>query len=428
MYSSDPIEILITILILQQITRSGRINFRNYFGQDKNNTHRQRKSSQDDLKRKKPNDSNDSSQGKKDSTKSEPSRHIVVHDRRLNEHELKKKVELQRENGQLRRKLPLVNGITCQLEDEDHIAEVKSMRGVKRVDEDLTLEIKSPNTKLKSNQSLSEDVIPWGIKVINTLDAWTDSKVNVGVIDTGIYLNHFDLVPINQGYNTINADQQPNDPHGHGTHVAGTIAARKNDEGVVGVAPNIELYPVKAFNEDGSAKMSSLIEALQWSIENNIKVLNMSFGVGKDNDTLQESISKTHQAGITMIAAAGNDGADTIDFPARYSEVIAVGAINENKELADFSNYGTNLDVVAPGVNIASTWKNGQFNKLDGTSMATPHVAGLTALILSTFKNMTPSKIKKTIKQGATPLKSIDSIKQGAGLVNAAKTIEILKK
>ncbi|MBM7624929.1 S8 family peptidase [Sporohalobacter salinus] len=408
MYLANSIEILITILILQKITiKSNKFNFENYFEQEKSF----RDSSANPTNQK---------------SKNESSHHIIVYDRRLNEDELKEKVELQRENGQVRKKLPLINGVACQLEDEDHRAEVESIRGVKRIDEDLTLEIKLPDSKFKSNQS-SGDIVPWGIKVINTLDAWSNLKVNVGIIDTGIDLNHFDLLPINSGYNAIEPTKQPDDQNGHGTHVAGTIAARKNGKGVVGVAPNIELYSIKAFNKDGSAKMSSLIEALQWAIENNIQILNMSFGVDKENETLREAISKTYEAGITMVAASGNDGIATINFPARYSEVIAVGAINKDKNLADFSNYGSNLDVVAPGVNIESTWKNGQFNKLNGTSMSTPHVSGIAALILSRFKNMTPSKVKQAIKKGATPLESIDSNKQGAGLVNTAKTIELLK-
>ncbi|ADL13482.1 S8 family peptidase [Acetohalobium arabaticum] len=398
---ADPIETLITILILQQITGNNGFDFGSY-------SRRQKDSSR----------ASNPSRRRNNSKKKNLSDYIIVHDHQLNENELQEKVELQREMGQLKKKLPLINGVACQLEDEDHLAEVESMPGVRRVDEDLTLEIKSS----------SGDFIPWGIEEINASDAWSELKAKVGIIDTGIDLNHFDLSPINSGYNPINSAQQPEDQNGHGTHVAGTIAARKNGRGIVGVAPAIKLYPVKAFDKDGSAKMSSLIEALQWSIDNDLQVLNMSFGVDKGNDTLQEAIVKTYEAGITMVAAAGNDGATTVDFPARYPEVIAVGAVNEDKKLADFSNYGSNLDVLAPGVDVQSTWKNGQFNKLDGTSMAAPHVTGITALILGKFDNLTPAKIKEAIKEGAVLLDSIDSAKQGSGLVNAAETIEILKK
>ncbi|MBM7622844.1 S8 family peptidase [Sporohalobacter salinus] len=443
MYSADPIETLITILILQQITiKVSDFNSGGYSGQRKDGIHRPKGGSHDNLVKEQPNQEyNKPNQSKKDTNKndfpsnqqnkdlkSEPSDYIIIYDRYLNEDELQEKVELQRENGQVRKKLPLINGVACQLEDGDHRAEVESISGVKRVDEDLTLEIKSPEFKLESEQSLSGDVVPWGVETINTLDAWSNLKVKVGIIDTGIDLNHFDLLPINSGYNTIEPDQQPYDPNGHGTHVAGTIAARKNNKGVVGVAPNIELYPIKVFDKDGSAKMSSLIEALQWSIDNNIRVLNMSFGVDKNNNSLREAIAKAHQAGILMVAAAGNDSTATVDFPAHYSEVISVGAINEDKKIADFSNYGTGLDVVAPGVNVESTWKDGQFNKLNGTSMATPHVTGIAALILGKFNNLTPSKIKRAIKRGATPLQSIDPAKQGAGLIDAAQTIKLLKQ
>lgn len=408
---ADPIETLITILILQQITGDNGFDFGSY-------SRRQKDSSR----------GSNPSRRKNDSKKKNLSDYIIVHDHRLNDDELQEKVELQREMGQLKKKLPLINGVACQLEDEDHLAEVESMPGVKRVDEDLTLEIKLSDYELESEQSLSGDFIPWGIEEINASDAWSELKAKVGIIDTGIDLNHFDLSPINSGYNPISSGQQPEDQNGHGTHVAGTIAARKNGKGIVGVAPNIKLYPVKAFDKDGSAKISSLIEALQWSIDNDLQVLNMSFGVDRDNDTLREAIAKTYEAGITMVAASGNDGATTVDFPARYPEVIAVGAVNEDKQLANFSNYGSNLDVVAPGVDVESTWKNGQFNKLDGTSMAAPHVTGITALILGKFDNLTPAEIKEAIKEGATLLDSIDSAKQGAGLVNAAETIELLKK
>lgn len=427
MYSADPIETLITILILQQITiKVSGLNFGGYSGQRKDGIQSPKGGSQDNSAKQPNQEYNESNQRKKETrkdSKNESGDYIIVHDRRLNENELQEKVELQREKGQVRKELPLINGVACQLEDEDHIAEVESIRGVKRVDEDLTLEIKLPGDTISL-----EDTIPWGVETINTLDAWSDLKVKVGIIDTGIDLDHFDLLPVNSGYNTIESNQQPYDSNGHGTHVAGTIAARRNNKGVVGVAPKIELYPVKSFDKDGSAKMSSLIEALQWSIDNNIQVLNMSFGVDKDNDTLREAITKTYEAGITMVAAAGNDSTTTVNFPARYPEVIAVGAINKDKKLADFSNYGTGLDVVAPGVNIQSTWKNGQFNKLNGTSMATPHVTGIAALILGKFNSLNPDRIKRVIKRGATPLQAIDPVKQGAGLVDAAQTIKLLKK
>ncbi|ADL13490.1 S8 family peptidase [Acetohalobium arabaticum] len=421
MYSADPIETLITILVLQQITiKVSGLNFGGYSGQRKDGAQQQpgREYNEPDQRKK---------ETSKDS-KGDSGDYIIVHDQLLNEDELQEKVELQREQGQVRKKLPLINGVACRLEDEDHIAEVESIRGVKRVDEDLTLEIKSLDFELESEQSLSGDMVPWGIEAINTLDAWSDLEVKVGIIDTGIDLNHFDLSPINSGYNTVEPNQRPYDPNGHGTHVAGTISARKNGKGVVGVAPNIELYPVKAFDKDGSAKMSDLIEALQWSIDNNLGVLNMSFGVDKNNNSLREAIAKVHEAGITMVAAAGNDSTAAVNFPARYPEVIAVGAVNKDKRLADFSNYGTGLDIVAPGVNVQSTWKDGQFNELNGTSMATPHVTGIAALILGKFNNLTPARIKRAIKRGATPLQSIAPVKQGAGLVDAAQTIELLKK
>ncbi|MGM0470940.1 MAG: S8 family peptidase [Bacillota bacterium] len=354
------------------------------------------------------------------------SQHIVICDGQLNEDELKARISNR--GGQIIKQLPLVNGYVCQLNDEPHINEVNSTSGVKRVDEDLILEINNSNKK-RCDEHPCQDQVPWGVKSVQGTAGWSNlNKIKIGVVDTGIDLTHYDLIPVQEGKNIINPNQLPNDPHGHGTHVSGIISARRNGIGILGVAPEIELYPIKTFNQNGTARISSLIEGIYWSIEQEIQILNMSFGVKEDNQTLKEAITKANEAGIIMIAAAGNDGTTPLQFPARYPEVISVGAVDKENQLAEFSNYGSGLDLVAPGVNIESTWKDNQFKELDGTSMAAPHVSGVTALLLSMFDQITPQQIKRLLLAGAKPLQSVAAEKQGAGLVNAVNSIKLAKR
>ncbi len=226
--------------------------------------------------------------------------------------------------------------------------------------------------------------IPPGITRIGSTTVWasgnTGKGVNVAVIDSGIAA-HPDL-RIAGGVSTVAYTRSYSDDHGHGTHVAGTIAALKNDIGVVGAAPDANLYAVKVLNRKGSGYTSDIIKGLDWCIKNNIQVINMSLGSTSANEAFKTAVQSAYADGIVIVAAAGNDGG-AVNYPAAYPGVLAVGAVDSGDGIAYFSSRGSGLDLVAPGVSIISTYKGSAYTTMSGTSMASPHVAGAAALVLA---------------------------------------------
>jgi subtilisin len=267
-------------------------------------------------------------------------------------------------------------------------------------------------TVTQPNQS-----VPTGISRIGALSATSTASINgddslvdvdVAVIDTGIDLTHPDLNVVD-GKNCVR-NGSTDDGNGHGTHVAGTIGARDNGIGVVGVAPGARLWPVRVLDNRGSGTWSQVICGIDYVTENAavIKVANMSLGGGGtekgcEDGGMQQAICAAVGAGVTFVVAAGNDAKDAAGFvPAAYDQVITVSALadsdgapggtwaedacraDEEESLANFSNYGADVDLIAPGVCIRSTWKDGGYNTISGTSMAAPHVAGAAALYRAT--------------------------------------------
>nr|QNO47030.1 hypothetical protein LBHKAHFG_00011 [Methanosarcinales archaeon ANME-2c ERB4] len=211
--------------------------------------------------------------------------------------------------------------------------------------------------------------------------------VKVAVIDTGINYTHEDLNDNYKcGYDFVFNDPDPFDDsyNGHGTHVAGIIAAERNGVGVVGVAPNASLYAVKVMGGSGHGLASWVIAGIEWAVENGMDVVVMSFGTSKDSQSLRDACRNASDAGMLLVAAAGNtDGGDVV-YPARYDSVIAVTATDMNDSQASFSPIGPEVELAAPGVNIMSTVLGGSsYGNLSGTSQAAPHVAGTAALIIS---------------------------------------------
>ncbi len=197
--------------------------------------------------------------------------------------------------------------------------------------------------------------LPWGVNRIDAERVWdvdnnlvvdngvkAGSGVKVAVLDTGIDLDHPDLqVNIKGGVNTINPFKSADDDNGHGTHVAGIIAGADNTVGVLGVAPNASLYAVKVLNKNGSGFISDIIEGLQWSIDNNMQVVNMSFGTSSDVQSFHDALINAYNSGIVLVAAAGNSGPgdSTVLYPAKYAEVIAVSATDSTDTIASWSSF-----------------------------------------------------------------------------------------
>jgi subtilisin family serine protease len=247
------------------------------------------------------------------------------------------------------------------------------------------------------------------------------------VIDTGIDATHADLLDnLKGGYNAINPAVSWADDNGHGTHVAGTIAAIDNSIGVIGVAREADLYAVKVLNRKGSGYTSDIIEGIDWAIENDMDIINMSLGSSWYSATFEAACTRAIDAGIVVVAAAGNSGpgAETVGYPAKYPGVIGVSATDSSNVIAYFSSRGEGVDIAAPGVSIYSTYKGGAYTTMSGTSMASPHVAGVVALILTQPDGndgmWTPAEVEARLEGTAQDLGTDGpDLLYGAGLVRA---------
>jgi subtilisin family serine protease len=230
---------------------------------------------------------------------------------------------------------------------------------------------------------------PWGIgRVGGGLTTNTGAGIKVAVVDTGIDSDHSDLAAnFKGGVDFTGSRKGFEDEHGHGTHVAGTIGALDNEIGVIGVAPAAHLYAVRVLDRRGWGAWSDVADGITWTADNGIQVANMSLG-GGHSATVQNACSYAEDKGVLLIAAAGNSGdGNTLttetSFPAAYPTVVSVAATNSSDGLASFSNSGPTVEVAAPGVSVKSTFKNNDYKTWNGTSMASPHVAGVAALIWS---------------------------------------------
>jgi chitodextrinase len=251
----------------------------------------------------------------------------------------------------------------------------------------------------------TDDTVPWGIARIGAdivhQSGVNGSNVKVAVLDTGIDYNHPDLVSVYAGgYDFVNGDSDPMDDNGHGTHVAGTIAAAYNGAGVVGVAPGIKLYALKVLDRRGIGSFSSVIAALQWATGGVaggmlVNITNNSYGSSAEPSIFVEAafLLAYYSDGVLSVAAAGNSGTsdgvgDTVEYPAKYDTVIAVAATDQNDSRAYFSSTGPAVELAAPGVNILSTYPRNRYATGSGTSMACPHVVGTAALVMSTTETV----------------------------------------
>ncbi len=276
-----------------------------------------------------------------------------------------------------------------------------------------------------------DQTLPWGVDRIDAeLALSTGSDIKVAVLDTGIDGDHPDLKDnVMGGVNFVPSGRKVdpnkwNDDNGHGTHVAGTIGALDNTIGVVGVAPNVHLYAVKVLDRKGSGYLDWVVAGIEWAVTNDMDVITMSLSVGVDVDGFEDACDAAYTAGIVIVAASGNDGS-SVAWPAAYDSVIAVGATDSSDNIVYFSNYGPEVEMSAPGVGILSTWKDGGYNTISGTSMATPHVTGVVAIILSANSGFTPDQTRAMLAETADDLGTAGRDNYfGYGLVDAQLLVE----
>ena len=291
---------------------------------------------------------------------------------------------------------------------------------------------------------------------ISALQAWTITKgsndIKIAVIDTGVDYNHKDLkrnIMVNDlelngiagvdddgnghiddvyGYDFANNDGDPMDGNGHGTHCAGVIGATHDSNGIAGVMANVKILPIKFLTDKGSGDLASAIQSIDYAIARGVHVMSNSWGGGGKSMALFEAIQRAQDAGISFIAAAGNENNNNDKkptYPATYEldNVISVGAMDAKGKRANFSNYGTNtVHVFAPGVNTYSTVPGNKYQKMSGTSMACPHVAGVAGLLLANEPNLTYTEIKERLMN--TAIKSSELAPYTAsGYVDAHKAL-----
>jgi hypothetical protein len=297
----------------------------------------------------------------------------------------------------------------------------------------------------------------WGMETINAPEAWGltagTEEVVVAVIDTGVDYNHPDLkqniwvntkeIPGNgkdddgngyiddyYGLNAAFPSLPPMDDNKHGTHVAGTIGAvGNNDIGVVGVNWHVKIMALKFLDKDGSGYLSDALDAIDYVIMMkrrgvNVRVVNASWGSSSQSQALEEAVARLRQEGILFVTAAGNDGKPDKSYPAGYSPALSVAAIEQGGVLAYFSNYGSWVDVAAPGRGILSTVPGNGYASFSGTSMATPHVAGVAALALSVKNDLTVDQLEQAILNGVVKNPALKDKTSTEGVIDA---VEILK-
>jgi len=312
---------------------------------------------------------------------------------------------------------------------------VKSLPFVRYIEEDselFMLDYGPPETLLTVHQAgpIVSESIDWGVRRINAPETWDITQgrnVGIGVIDTGISSSHPDLSgAVIGGFNAINEGSYEDD-NNHGTYVASVIAARRNGVGIVGVAPEAMLYSIKTMNSKGRGYISDVIKGCQWGLNNGIRILNMSLGSGVNSNALREAMDVLASHGIATIAACGNEGKHGEYYPARDNVTVCVGGSDMDDKRAAISDYGAALKdngVLAPGEWIHVANKDGEWQNVSGTSIATPHVTGIVAL-LSEIGIHDREHIRKYIFSGASQPENPDEF-NGHGVVNAKRALDLL--
>ncbi len=258
----------------------------------------------------------------------------------------------------------------------------------------------------ENTDSVTAEGYPWNIPFVKgteeDLGTLGSSDIKVGILDSGISMNaefenvyRVDLVP-----DTVHDSLGIfNDVTGHGTNTAGVIAAAKNQEGIIGIAPNVSIYSIRVLDEDNEAPISRIIAGIEWAIENDIDVLNMSFGTLNYSSLLYQSIRRAYDSGMVLVASAGNTGEDSdqVTYPAKFGEVISVGSCDQNGNQSVFSPESEGVDILAPGEYIECVSLVDGYCTEQGTSLSAPHVTAAAALVLSADNTKTPEFVKQLL-------------------------------
>ncbi|MDJ0728625.1 MAG: S8 family peptidase [Crocosphaera sp.] len=281
----------------------------------------------------------------------------------------------------------------------------------------------------------------WNLHNIHVERAWEETKgegITVAVIDSGVSrvpdLRQTEFVP---GYDFVNDRKDASDDHGHGTHVAGTIAqSTNNNYGVAGVAYHAKIMPLKVLSAQGGGSVSDIADAIRFAADNGADIINMSLGGGGESQVMKDAIDYAYDKGVVIIAAAGNSNQNAASYPARYPKVISVSALDAAGQKAPYSNYGAGVDISAPGGSesgkilqetIDPSTGETVFSGFQGTSMAAPHVAGVAALIKATGVKE-PNEILAVLTQSSRKVEDDTFNYYGAGQLDAGEAVKLALK
>jgi thermitase len=335
-------------------------------------------------------------------------------------------------------RLVLAPGISM----DDAAAFLKALPGVRYVEPNyLYYAVATPNDPGYSRQ--------WALPKIQANLAWDiwqpQSPRYIAIIDTGIDYNHSDLVNKFRrlsngqiyGYNLINNTTNANDDNGHGTHCAGIAAAEINNGiGVAGIAgwrpglsgynQYVQLMPVKVLDANGSGTLTNVARGITWAADNGAHVLSMSLGGSSGAQSLSDAVNYAWTRGCLIVAAAGNGGSSSPQYPAYYTNCIAVAATDSSDTLTYFSQYGSWVDIAAPGAGIYSTYRGNSYATLDGTSMACPHVSGAAALVWSHAPSLTNQQLRSILETNVDPYQPYAgrTIAPNAGRLNVYRALQ----
>ncbi len=285
-------------------------------------------------------------------------------------------------------------------------------------------------------QALSE-TIDWGIKSLGIPEIWKESQgedIKVCILDTGVATKHPDLQKAIIATKDFTGNDNPEDGNGHGSHCSGIVGARSNDVGIIGVAPQAQLMVGKVLSDGGYGTIDWIVKGMHWAYEQGADIISMSLGSHSPDDDLEKAVRHVIDNGRILICAAGNDGSgsDTVNYPGAYKDVICVGSINRDMERSSFSSTGPNVTIMAPGEDIYSCYPPDKYATFSGTSMATPFIAGVAALILSKHRKKggkTPCENQQQMLEHLTKVardiedKGWDK-NTGWGIVNPKKSVE----
>ncbi|KZL92441.1 S8 family peptidase [Clostridium magnum] len=308
---------------------------------------------------------------------------------------------------------------------------------VRRQDPDLQNDTGNKNT----NTSLKD--LEWDLQSVEADKAWSFvnqvRQVKVAVIDTGVDYTHPALkgkIDTSNGYNFVNNTTDAMDDNGHGTHLSGiittntTVSSSSTTTGLLGIVGNLDvkIIPVKVLDSSGSGDSDIIAKGIKWAADKGADVINLSLGMKGTIPEIDYAIQYATDKGTLVVVAAGNDNVDCSNYsPASNSNVYTVSALSKNDRKASYSNYGTKVEVSAPGDNILSTVPNGKYAYMSGTSMAAPIVSAVAAMIKAENPNLTPSEIKQILDQSAKDLGTTGrDIYYGFGKVNAYNAVKLV--